>query len=122
MGVLLKQLVPLMRLESIEITESLVLGFGRTNSLVFRYSSLKSSTFICATAVVVAFLGFEPLLATLEDSGGTGPPVCFLWLLAFNKRFLQLSHVSVFVRVQFWFCLSNIILLTSFVSDNYKRK
>lgn len=39
-GVLLKQLVPLMRLESIEITESLVLGFGRTNSLVFRYSSL----------------------------------------------------------------------------------
>uniref|UniRef100_A0A8D2MUN0 FRY microtubule binding protein n=1 Tax=Zonotrichia albicollis TaxID=44394 RepID=A0A8D2MUN0_ZONAL len=38
-GVLLKQLVPLMRLESIEITESLVLGFGRTNSLVFRYFS-----------------------------------------------------------------------------------
>ncbi|KAI5932034.1 Protein furry [Manis javanica] len=35
-GVLLKQLVPLMRLESIEITESLVLGFGRTDSLVFR--------------------------------------------------------------------------------------
>ncbi|XP_075418885.1 protein furry homolog isoform X3 [Tenrec ecaudatus] len=35
-SVLLKQLVPLMRLESIEITESLVLGFGRTNSLVFR--------------------------------------------------------------------------------------
>ncbi|XP_042316523.1 protein furry homolog isoform X1 [Sceloporus undulatus] len=35
-GTLLKQLVPLMRLESIEITESLVLGFGRTNSLVFR--------------------------------------------------------------------------------------
>uniref|UniRef100_A0A8C2HKI9 Furry homolog a (Drosophila) n=1 Tax=Cyprinus carpio TaxID=7962 RepID=A0A8C2HKI9_CYPCA len=34
---LLKQLVPLMRSESIEITESLVLGFGRTNSLVFRY-------------------------------------------------------------------------------------
>ncbi|XP_036450457.1 LOW QUALITY PROTEIN: protein furry homolog [Colossoma macropomum] len=33
---LLKQLVPLMRLESIEMTESLVLGFGRTNSLVFR--------------------------------------------------------------------------------------
>ncbi|XP_073439281.1 protein furry homolog isoform X3 [Dendrobates tinctorius] len=35
-GVLLKQLVPLMRLESIEITESLVLGFGRTNALIFR--------------------------------------------------------------------------------------
>lgn len=34
---LLKQLVPLMRAESIELTESLVLGFGRTNSLVFRY-------------------------------------------------------------------------------------
>uniref|UniRef100_A0A8C1DBX3 FRY microtubule binding protein n=1 Tax=Cyprinus carpio carpio TaxID=630221 RepID=A0A8C1DBX3_CYPCA len=34
---LLKQLVPLMRSESIEITESLVLGFGRTNSLIFRY-------------------------------------------------------------------------------------
>uniref|UniRef100_A0A8D3BRA8 FRY microtubule binding protein n=1 Tax=Scophthalmus maximus TaxID=52904 RepID=A0A8D3BRA8_SCOMX len=33
---LLKQLVPLMRAESIELTESLVLGFGRTNSLVFR--------------------------------------------------------------------------------------
>uniref|UniRef100_A0A4W6DW49 FRY microtubule binding protein n=1 Tax=Lates calcarifer TaxID=8187 RepID=A0A4W6DW49_LATCA len=34
---LLKQLVPLMRAESIELTESLVLGFGRTNALVFRY-------------------------------------------------------------------------------------
>ncbi|XP_030634018.1 protein furry homolog [Chanos chanos] len=33
---LLKQLVPMMRAESIEITESLVLGFGCTNSLVFR--------------------------------------------------------------------------------------
>ncbi|XP_034459835.1 protein furry homolog isoform X2 [Hippoglossus hippoglossus] len=33
---LLKQLVPLMRAESIELTESLVLGFGRTNSLIFR--------------------------------------------------------------------------------------
>ncbi|KAJ8275551.1 hypothetical protein COCON_G00073030 [Conger conger] len=33
---LLKQLVPLMRSESIEITEALVLGFGRTNALVFR--------------------------------------------------------------------------------------
>lgn len=37
MAWLLKQLVPLMRAESIELTESLVLGFGRTNSLVFRY-------------------------------------------------------------------------------------
>uniref|UniRef100_A0AAZ3RZC8 Furry homolog a (Drosophila) n=1 Tax=Oncorhynchus tshawytscha TaxID=74940 RepID=A0AAZ3RZC8_ONCTS len=36
---LLKQLVPLMRTESIELTESLVLGFGRTNSLVFRYNT-----------------------------------------------------------------------------------
>ncbi|XP_034024286.1 protein furry homolog [Thalassophryne amazonica] len=35
-GWLLKQLVPLMRAESIELTESLVLGFGRTNSLIFR--------------------------------------------------------------------------------------
>uniref|UniRef100_A0A8C5CD52 FRY microtubule binding protein n=1 Tax=Gadus morhua TaxID=8049 RepID=A0A8C5CD52_GADMO len=35
---LLKQLVPLMRAESLEITESLVLGFGRTNALVFRYN------------------------------------------------------------------------------------
>uniref|UniRef100_A0A8C7L337 FRY microtubule binding protein n=1 Tax=Oncorhynchus kisutch TaxID=8019 RepID=A0A8C7L337_ONCKI len=34
---LLKQLVPLMRAESIEITECLVLGLGRTNALVFRY-------------------------------------------------------------------------------------
>uniref|UniRef100_A0A671P6E1 Furry homolog a (Drosophila) n=1 Tax=Sinocyclocheilus anshuiensis TaxID=1608454 RepID=A0A671P6E1_9TELE len=33
---LLKQLIPLMRSESIEITESLVLGFGRTNSFIFR--------------------------------------------------------------------------------------
>uniref|UniRef100_A0A3Q2PC68 FRY microtubule binding protein n=1 Tax=Fundulus heteroclitus TaxID=8078 RepID=A0A3Q2PC68_FUNHE len=33
---LLKQLVPLMRTESIDLTESLVLGFGRTNLLVFR--------------------------------------------------------------------------------------
>ncbi|XP_072558269.1 protein furry homolog isoform X5 [Paramormyrops kingsleyae] len=33
---LLKQLVPLMRVESIDLTESLVLGFGRTNALVFR--------------------------------------------------------------------------------------
>ncbi|XP_019713118.1 protein furry homolog isoform X2 [Hippocampus comes] len=33
---LLKQLVPLMRSESVELTEALVLGFGRTNSLVFR--------------------------------------------------------------------------------------
>ncbi|XP_045546146.1 protein furry homolog isoform X7 [Salmo salar] len=33
---LLKQLVPLMRAESIEITECLVLGLGRTNALVFR--------------------------------------------------------------------------------------
>uniref|UniRef100_A0A3B3T569 FRY microtubule binding protein n=1 Tax=Paramormyrops kingsleyae TaxID=1676925 RepID=A0A3B3T569_9TELE len=30
---LLKQLVPLMRVESIDLTESLVLGFGRTNAL-----------------------------------------------------------------------------------------
>uniref|UniRef100_A0AAQ4RZI4 FRY microtubule binding protein n=1 Tax=Gasterosteus aculeatus aculeatus TaxID=481459 RepID=A0AAQ4RZI4_GASAC len=33
---LLKQLVPLMRAESLEITDSLVLGFGCTNALVFR--------------------------------------------------------------------------------------
>ncbi|XP_061136619.1 protein furry homolog isoform X5 [Syngnathus typhle] len=33
---LLKQLVPLMRSESAELTEALVLGFGRTNSLAFR--------------------------------------------------------------------------------------
>ncbi|CAN9511620.1 unnamed protein product [Ophioblennius macclurei] len=33
---LLKQLVPLMRSDSVELTESLVLGFGRSNSLVFR--------------------------------------------------------------------------------------
>ena len=45
-GVLLKQLVPLMRLEGIEITESLVLGFGRTNSLVFRYGNLVLNLYI----------------------------------------------------------------------------
>ncbi|CAL8347877.1 unnamed protein product [Arctogadus glacialis] len=33
---LLKQLVPLMRAESLELTEALVLSFGRTNSLIFR--------------------------------------------------------------------------------------
>ncbi|KAJ3590950.1 hypothetical protein NHX12_008898 [Muraenolepis orangiensis] len=33
---LLKQLAPLMRAESIELTEALVLSFGSTNSLVFR--------------------------------------------------------------------------------------
>ncbi|CAL8352659.1 unnamed protein product [Lota lota] len=33
---LLKQLAPLMRAESIELTEALVLSFGRTNSLIFR--------------------------------------------------------------------------------------
>uniref|UniRef100_A0A671PA30 Furry homolog a (Drosophila) n=1 Tax=Sinocyclocheilus anshuiensis TaxID=1608454 RepID=A0A671PA30_9TELE len=38
---LLKQLIPLMRSESIEITESLVLGFGRTNSFIFRYYNKK---------------------------------------------------------------------------------
>uniref|UniRef100_A0A4W4FXS8 Protein furry homolog n=1 Tax=Electrophorus electricus TaxID=8005 RepID=A0A4W4FXS8_ELEEL len=38
---LLKQLVPLMRLESMEITESLVLGFGRTNAMVFLYIKIE---------------------------------------------------------------------------------
>ncbi|XP_057694873.1 protein furry homolog isoform X1 [Corythoichthys intestinalis] len=33
---LLKQLVPLMRAENTELTEALVVGFGRANSLVFR--------------------------------------------------------------------------------------
>uniref|UniRef100_A0A8C7U222 Furry homolog a (Drosophila) n=1 Tax=Oncorhynchus mykiss TaxID=8022 RepID=A0A8C7U222_ONCMY len=42
---LLKQLVPLMRTESIELTESLVLGFGRTNSLVFRSALLMDLSF-----------------------------------------------------------------------------
>uniref|UniRef100_A0A3Q2E5R6 Furry homolog b (Drosophila) n=1 Tax=Cyprinodon variegatus TaxID=28743 RepID=A0A3Q2E5R6_CYPVA len=37
-ALLLKQLVPLMRAESLEITESLVLGFGCTNALVFSFS------------------------------------------------------------------------------------
>lgn len=40
---LLKQLVPLMRAESLEITEALVLGFGCTNALVFRYSNMQPS-------------------------------------------------------------------------------
>jgi hypothetical protein len=46
-----------MRLESIEITESLVLGFGRTNSLVFRYDC--PSTFfktIHAAAIIAVSL------------------------------------------------------------------
>lgn len=38
MSWLLKQLVPLMRAESMELGESLVLGFGRANALVFRYN------------------------------------------------------------------------------------
>lgn len=41
MAWLLKQLVPLMRTESLDITESLVLGFGCTNALVFRYLNIK---------------------------------------------------------------------------------
>uniref|UniRef100_A0A8C9YLR1 FRY microtubule binding protein n=1 Tax=Sander lucioperca TaxID=283035 RepID=A0A8C9YLR1_SANLU len=47
---LLKQLVPLMRAESLEITESLVLGFGCTNALVFRYwnSDIKWKTCLCS--------------------------------------------------------------------------
>uniref|UniRef100_A0A3Q3E9D0 Furry homolog b (Drosophila) n=1 Tax=Labrus bergylta TaxID=56723 RepID=A0A3Q3E9D0_9LABR len=40
---LLKQLVPLMRAESLEITESLVLGFGCTNALVFRYLNVHTN-------------------------------------------------------------------------------
>lgn len=44
---LLKQLVPLMRAESLEITESLVLGFGCTNALVFRYKNNLSSFLFC---------------------------------------------------------------------------
>uniref|UniRef100_A0A4W6FL11 FRY microtubule binding protein n=1 Tax=Lates calcarifer TaxID=8187 RepID=A0A4W6FL11_LATCA len=42
---LLKQLVPLMRAESLEITESLVLGFGCTNALVFSLVNLKTLCF-----------------------------------------------------------------------------
>uniref|UniRef100_A0A7N5ZYN3 Furry homolog b (Drosophila) n=1 Tax=Anabas testudineus TaxID=64144 RepID=A0A7N5ZYN3_ANATE len=41
---LLKQLVPLMRAESLEITESLVLGFGCTNALVFRCITFLQTT------------------------------------------------------------------------------
>lgn len=47
MAWLLKQLVPLMRAESIELTESLVLGFGRTNSLVFRYIRKQIPFLVC---------------------------------------------------------------------------
>uniref|UniRef100_A0A8C7YJS2 Furry homolog a (Drosophila) n=1 Tax=Oryzias sinensis TaxID=183150 RepID=A0A8C7YJS2_9TELE len=54
---LLKQLVPLMRAESIELTEALVLGFGRTNSLIFRY--------INTTCLYVTF---EQFLAFLVNS------------------------------------------------------
>uniref|UniRef100_A0A8C2EF40 Furry homolog b (Drosophila) n=1 Tax=Cyprinus carpio TaxID=7962 RepID=A0A8C2EF40_CYPCA len=52
---LLKQLVPLMRSESLEITESLVLGFGRTNSLVFRESLVKIP---CASVLLCFFVLF----------------------------------------------------------------
>uniref|UniRef100_A0A452F558 FRY microtubule binding protein n=1 Tax=Capra hircus TaxID=9925 RepID=A0A452F558_CAPHI len=54
-GVLLKQLVPLMRLEGIEITESLVLGFGRTNSLVFRYGNLVLNLYILLLSYFISF-------------------------------------------------------------------
>lgn len=66
-GVLLKQLVPLMRLESIEITESLVLGFGRTNSLVFRYGC--HSTFL-------KIIHVASVIAVSLNSSLTGAGVC----------------------------------------------
>lgn len=47
MAWLLKQLVPMMRAESIELTESLVLGFGRTNALVFRYIPEQKFSLLC---------------------------------------------------------------------------
>lgn len=50
---LLKQLVPLMRAESIELTEALVLGFGRTNSLIFRYINMT-----CLDVIFEQFLAF----------------------------------------------------------------
>lgn len=53
---LLKQLVPLMRAESLEITESLVLGFGCTNALVFRYELASSASHSRAVQLVGALV------------------------------------------------------------------
>lgn len=49
---LFKHIVPMMRSESMEITESLVLGLGRTNPGAFRYLSLYVS--LCSKTVNVA--------------------------------------------------------------------
>lgn len=60
MAWLLKQLVPLMRAESIELTESLVLGFGRANSLVFRYiKEWGFDVLICRKFSAVQFCPFH---------------------------------------------------------------
>lgn len=83
-GVLLKQLVPLMRLESIEITESLVLGFGRTNSLVFRYVHHSTFSEIRHMAIVIAVslnssLGGGGVLVGTGVPVGAGVPVLGCW-------------------------------------------
>uniref|UniRef100_A0A3B3B987 Furry homolog a (Drosophila) n=1 Tax=Oryzias melastigma TaxID=30732 RepID=A0A3B3B987_ORYME len=62
---LLKQLVPLMRAESIELTEALVLGFGRTNSLIFSTNgALERDTF----ALGALFLEYVDLTRTLLEA------------------------------------------------------
>ncbi|KAJ6662355.1 hypothetical protein lerEdw1_012519 [Lerista edwardsae] len=66
-GVLLKQLVPLMRLESIEITESLVLGFGRTNSLVFSTNGALERDTLALGALFLEYVDLTRMLLEAEN-------------------------------------------------------
>uniref|UniRef100_A0A4W3K672 FRY microtubule binding protein n=1 Tax=Callorhinchus milii TaxID=7868 RepID=A0A4W3K672_CALMI len=66
-AVLLKQLVPLMRVESIEITESLVLGFGRTNSLVFSTNGALERDTLALGALFLEYVDLTRMLLEAEN-------------------------------------------------------
>uniref|UniRef100_A0A8C1UXX0 Furry homolog b (Drosophila) n=1 Tax=Cyprinus carpio TaxID=7962 RepID=A0A8C1UXX0_CYPCA len=83
---LLKQLVPLMRSESLEITESLVLGFGRTNSLVFRYLCYLS----CKNPLCICFLLCSTNGALERDSLALG--ALFLEYVDLTRMLLEAEN------------------------------
>uniref|UniRef100_A0A673LKU4 Protein furry homolog n=1 Tax=Sinocyclocheilus rhinocerous TaxID=307959 RepID=A0A673LKU4_9TELE len=64
---LLKQLVPLMRSESLEITESLVLGFGRTNSLVFSTNGALERDSLALGALFLEYVDLTRMLLEAEN-------------------------------------------------------
>eukprot|EP00064_Thunnus_orientalis_P019416 superscaffoldBa00004853_g19534 len=64
---LLKQLVPLMRAESIELTESLVLGFGRTNSLVFSTNGALERDTLAMGALFLEYVDLTRMLLEAEN-------------------------------------------------------